>query len=690
MMLIRLLVLLMTVGCVAPVTVEARSRVVTMGEPVYLEADELSYHYDQDLYQASGNVRLTQGELEVSSEQMQWNRGTGEVEARGNVQFLSATETLTGSAACYNLITGSGRVEQGYFFLHEDNLHVRGSTIEQLGEDEYRITAGTLTTCDGDTPAWKFGASRIDVTMGGYARARNTLFYLKDIPAFYFPYVIYPAKTERESGLLIPSIGYSKKRGFGYGGAYYQVLGINQDVTLYVDYLSEMGIGKGLEYRYIFGQDHAGEARVYHINVDRIDGERIDAERYALEWQHAGQLAGGVRMVADALYVNDDEYFKDFGDVAGDYNRDHAQSLLSLSKSWQGRYSLVGFMRYTKNLQADQDTTLQLLPRIAFDVTRQRIAQTPFSYNLATEYSHFWRREGEKGQRLMLRPALSMNTWFFNLISVEPTLAYRQRYYWGLNDDASTVNKGIAEFSTVLSTPSLQRIYPLSFAASSRLRHSLHPEVVYSYIPKSRQDHLPSFDMFDRIDATNRFEYALVQRLRLRTDAQEGSRLYRDLLYLRLSLLQHLANDSQKQGFGAVRVLMTARPLDRLRLSTDVTYDTRTDEWERILLEGAISDSRENQLRLLYNEERARQLEYGAVNLSLTFLKPLYVSYEQRYDFHNNERLEQLIGFEYRQQCWSVHLGLRERIDGERSFMLTFTMLGIGSVGGIGGNLGGI
>ena len=81
--------------------------------------------------------------------------------------------------------------------------------------------------------------------------------------------------------------------------------------------------------------------------------------------------------------------------------------------------------------------------------------------------------------------------------------------------------------------------------------------------------------------------------------------------------------------------------------------------------------------------------DYGYVDLSVAFLKPVYVNYQQRYDFSAQEQLEQVIGLEYRQKCWSAQLAYREH-DSERSVVLTFTMSGIGSVGGIGGSLGGI
>ncbi|MEA3545555.1 MAG: LPS assembly protein LptD, partial [Thermodesulfobacteriota bacterium] len=506
-MLLRLLILLSLCAIPSLVIAADWDQLGESGQPIQLEANQLSYDKDTGVYHASGDVKLTQGDLEVYSRTLQWNQVSGEVEADGDVRVISPDEELFGSKAQYNLQTGTGVVKDGYFYLRDQSLHVRGQAIERRGELDYRIEKGTFTTCAGNVPPWKFGASQIDVTLGGYARARNTVFYLKDIPALYVPYMVYPAKTERESGLLIPSIGYSNKRGFQYGGAYYRVLGVNQDVTLYLDYLSEMGIGKGLEYRYVFGQGNAGETRIYHMNVDKVDGVTVDEERYALEWQHHGLLPGGVRVVVDAEYVNDDEYFKDFGAVAEEYNKDKVQSVLSLSKSW-GKYNLVGQLKYTKDLEVDDPETLQLLPRITFDAVRQRIGESIFYYALETEYSNFWRREGLRGERLMARPTLTASIQLWDVIHVAPEISWRERYYWGLSDDSDSEHEGHVAVTTKINTR-MQKTYSQPFGLSGKLRHSIEPEAVYRYLPEIDQEQLPDFDQYDRIDEANQIEYAL-------------------------------------------------------------------------------------------------------------------------------------------------------------------------------------
>jgi LPS-assembly protein len=81
-------------------------------------------------------------------------------------------------------------------------------------------------------------------------------------------------------------------------------------------------------------------------------------------------------------------------------------------------------------------------------------------------------------------------------------------------------------------------------------------------------------------------------------------------------------------------------------------------------------------------------VDYGSLELKLAWLKPVYLGYRNRYDFVAATELEQVLDIEYRHQCWSLFVTLRDR-DDEQSIMLSFSLGGIGMVGSVGGNLGG-
>ena len=70
------------------------------------------------------------------------------------------------------------------------------------------------------------------------------------MPVLYTPYILWPVKSERTSGLLIPNIGYSDRRGAALGLAYFQTLGRSYDTTFHVDLYTRSTSALGNEFRY--------------------------------------------------------------------------------------------------------------------------------------------------------------------------------------------------------------------------------------------------------------------------------------------------------------------------------------------------------------------------------------------------------------------------------------------------------
>ena len=288
----------------------------------------------------------------------------------------------------------------------------------------------------------------------------------------------------------------------------------------------------------------------------------------------------------------------------------------------------------------------------------------------------------------MVVPNVSAMFKLFDVVDVAPQIAYRQRYYWALTDDYDSTEQGLPEFTTRTSTR-LQKVYSQPFGMAGKIRHTLEPELTYRYIPDVKQTDLPDFDSYDRIAQLNQVEYALVQRLTLRYDHPEGESTYRDLLYLRVSQPYDFSTTAPENRFLDLRIEVKLLPVSWAALETDTRLDVDTGKWDDISITGRIWDKQENSLKVEYHRDADADIDYGTVNLSVAFLKPFYLNYQQRYEFATNELLEQVVGVEYRRQCWSALLSLREH-DDERSVMLTFTMRGIGAIGGVNGNLGGI
>ena len=228
--------------------------------PVSLVADQLSFNEENQSYEAIGDVVLRQGDLELRANELLWQASTQDAAARGEVLLNDADVAFSGDSMQYNMSTGQGLARGGRVLVHSGNFHLAGDEIEKHGQANYFVKDGSFTTCDGEIPDWKFSAREVNVDLGGYARAKGVFFHIRDVPVLYAPLMYFPVKTERESGLLAPWFGYSKNKGTRASMAWYQVIDRHMDATFYLDYLSKIGLGTGLEYRYALANQNNATA----------------------------------------------------------------------------------------------------------------------------------------------------------------------------------------------------------------------------------------------------------------------------------------------------------------------------------------------------------------------------------------------------------------------------------------------
>src|SRR5205823_5045489 len=83
-----------------------------------------------------------------------------------------------------------------------------------------------------EAPSWSIAGRQTDITLQGKGIVRHMTFRVKDVPVFYFPYFVFPANTQRESGFLIPRIGYSNRRGYQYEQPFFWAISKSTDATI--------------------------------------------------------------------------------------------------------------------------------------------------------------------------------------------------------------------------------------------------------------------------------------------------------------------------------------------------------------------------------------------------------------------------------------------------------------------------
>jgi len=533
--------------------------------PWQLEADEIFYDQKYDAYIAKGNVSIIKGNIKLVANFIRFEQKQMKAYAEGDVVLSNGEDILSGSSMDLDLEDQIGSVEDGYLFIKENNYHLTGDVIKKVGEKTYTIDDATLTTCDGDKPAWKITGKDVKVTADGGGSARHATIWAKGAPVMYTPYFYYPARKNRQSGLLFPEFGKSDRWGWYYNQPLFWAIDQSSDATFYAHYMDERGTKGGVEYRYYLDDWSKGTWMLDGFDDKQTDtgGQssadwgfedgsteilRKNTERYWLRGSHRQKMPYGVRAQLDLDIVSDQDYTREFksGHMGwgasqayfeevfnrdlDDYNDPVRTNRLNFSKLWP-RYSLNVEMRYDLDSSirnsGQPDITLQQLPLVNFDAVKQRISTSPFFYNLNSQYLYYWSADGQRTQRLNAYPRFYLPFQFKSFFSIEPsvglrgTLWYLDKKEFDPQGDQKFHSRGLYDTRLDFFTE-VFNIFRTEGKAIEAIKHTVRPRVVHTYIPDQDQDDLPNFDSIDRIDNQNLLTYSLTNTLTSKT-RKEGS-----------------------------------------------------------------------------------------------------------------------------------------------------------------------
>ncbi len=668
-------------------------------EPVRIQADQVSYDHKEDSYTAEGKVEIFQGDRKISADRVSLNGKTNEVEASGNVVLVQGEDVLRSERVKINLDTSLGIIVRGTLFLKKQHFYLRGEEIERIGEETYRIRKGSLTTCDGDWPAWRFTSREVVVTLEEYAAIYGATFEIKNVPVLYSPYLMFPVKTQRQSGFLIPRLTYSNLSGVEFNTAYYWAIAKNQDATFFLDLASERGIGEGIEYRYVRKEASSGQFYAYHLRelapYREKRTEQLDRkpDRWQVDFHHDEYFDPSFFAKTRLRALSDRQFFKDYGVSYEDRSSEQIYSFASLTKNWEYT-SLFGEARHSVDLRQEDKTTLQSYPVVNFTGLRRQLGGSPFYYSFQSAYGNFWREEGVSGQQADLHPRLSMPLrWGF--VEVTPEAGVRETLYAVNNGQQDNHSRESWDFKTTAAAE-MFRVFETGSATVPKLKHIIRPEISYSYLPDTNQQLIP-FPYLSYYDPSlpkgNAITVAISQRLIGKISEGPGKFRYQELAYFKLSQAYDISEASRdlspaapsRRPFGPVTGEFRVYWLQYVTAESIATYDPNSNRFLTSYSLVSLNDSRGDGLNLEYSWISGVQDQINAW-LRVRLHSSIDAIYGKRYSRVEKQSLETFYGVQYRHQCWTVDLTYAERpgIAGqpaEKKFLLQVNLMGVTSVG---------
>lgn len=518
------------------------------GVPIEFSADRLDYVDAGEIYIADGNVTIRQAGRTLTADWMAISLATRRGVASGRVQISDADQVATASFMEFDVDTLRGILFDAEIDTGADGFVVAGRELERRSDVDYAVRDGGFTSCrcpeEDDREPWRVETDAGEVELGGYGHARNSTVEVLGVPVAWLPWILFPVKTERESGVLLPDLAFGGTNGVQVGLPLFWAARHDVGVIFTPQYLQNAGFKGDLEVEYVIGEQSSGVMAGAYVRDDRGGGGTtgVPENRWAVLVEHDQYLPADFRARVDAKAISDNAYLDDFDDYAV-YRRNlflNSSAFAFGQFGDSGRLGVVGSLMYADDLQnplgLDRDATL--LNRLPDVGVRVLPGEAPFARvlglapSLDSDLIYFFQREDprvadptaivgpggrfldagidpaagaadptrgdgifepgeplmEDGTRFTLRPRIARPVSLGGVADFVPELGYAETLYDG--NRTGFAERGVASARGDLRTRLVAR---RNLGVEHEGEHSLMPFVRYTWIRTRNQDAVPVF-----------------------------------------------------------------------------------------------------------------------------------------------------------------------------------------------------
>ena len=319
----------------APPSARAQTPRFEPGEPAQITADVIEYFGDRDVYVADGHVRVVQGGRELEARWAAFGASTRIGVASGDVVYRAEGEAVAARFLEFDVDTLDGVVFGAELDMGETGFRIAAEELVRTGEDRYRIRGARFTACrcpdEHDRLPWELHAARSDVHVGGYGTSCNTTLEVLGVPVVWLPWLLYPVKTERQTGLLVPDVSFGNRNGLLVGLPFFWAARENVNVLATPQFSTRRGFKQDLEIEAVYGERSRTELRgafLHDTSTASATGSKVPLDlardgtpmgamrdRGFAAIEHDQDLPLGTRVKIDGAWVTDNQYALDFDDL---------------------------------------------------------------------------------------------------------------------------------------------------------------------------------------------------------------------------------------------------------------------------------------------------------------------------------------------------------------------------------------
>ena len=510
-----------------------------------------------------GDAKIRYGTIELEAERIVIDYDKSTITANGIKDslgrdiglpiFKDGGQTYETRDMVYNVKTKRATIsevvtKQGEGFIHGDRVYKNSN-------NELFSINNAYTTCDLAHPHFRIISRKSKAIPGDKIVSGPFYMEFMDVPTpLGFAFGIFPQTRKSQSGILMPTYGEEKTRGFFLknGGYYFDIsdyfkLGVTGDI--YSKGSSAMSINSIYKKRYKYSGSLAFNYTNNRFSQDIENNQRL--KDFRLTWSHTPQTKGTGRFsasvnAATSTFTQNNYVSMNTTSASSGFNATTRKlsSTISYSKTFAGTpFNLGVNLRHSQDLATGQidlplpdvsfnmnniypfkNSNIRPLQNMAFRLTsagtnyvtnkirKKDGTDSIAKFNMETIPQLF--KNGRKGVKHNIPLATSIK--ILKYFTLSPSVTYDETWYfekldWGLNEGGTAVEvkdtvKGfnrIANYSGSLGFTT--RIYGTwvnkkKDGRVKAIRHVVNPNVSYSFAPDFAD---PKYDYYQTFQVGN-------------------------------------------------------------------------------------------------------------------------------------------------------------------------------------------
>ncbi len=585
--------------------------------PTFISADRMSGKNDVESV-ALGNVELRKIGKVLTTDQLTYWGNEDEVEAVGKVELYMDQDRMSGQKLRLKLGDSVGYFDAPQYSIKrpahslvplkpgEPVPLITGAgharRIDFQGEDHYRLTDATYSTCGPNDPEWYVHADSMTLDYEReVAKASDASLIFKGMPILYSPWLDFSLNNQRKSGFLSPNVATTTRSGLEVSLPYFWNIAPNMDATVSPRLMAKRGVQLGGEFRYL-DFNYNGLMRGEILPNDNVTHK----DRSSLSLQHLQNFGSGFSGSLDLNRVSDDTYYADLASRLAVTSQTNLlrQGTLSYGSSWWNA-SIIAQRFQTLQDPAAAPVVIPYyrLPQLTLNANR---ADFPLgsAFSFSGEYVNFSHPTLVLGKRSTLYPQISLplQTAAFY---VTPKIGLHSTTYSLERQDPGVPDRITRNVPVVSIDSGVVFERNIDWLGTS-MTQTLEPRLYYLYAAKREQSQIPIFDsgladfnfaqIFsenrysggDRFGDANQITAALTSRL---VDPASGAELVRGLIGQRyyfnqqqqVTLPGEIVRTSKAADFLAA---LSGQVLPKTSIDTAIQYSLQDNRTNRLTING--------------------------------------------------------------------------------------------------------